>query len=332
MFKELDILKDKISEESIDNTCVVIRSITILENFFREISRWNIVEKQIVTEEFVNVYESLIRNYIGEALLLIGTEDRSDLINGFLDEYSKQDDGKIKLNLNNLDHNLKKYFNLSPLGIKASIISGSYSFQNINDITFKMKQCDIDPFCCPTDRDQYQKILDERNLITHTLDEPSINIKEIICFIEKIIHQVLKQITDTPTKWHRLLIWGIDFEKGCALYQNKKYAKAVKILPKNGNIIPQHRIDSFIYLGLSHIELNEHLQAEEFLKKALDELHVFEQDCRADDSESDSVGLLRMMRTQYGELEPAFKIIGLQDYARNCQERMEYLGTKYYRL
>ena len=89
MFKELDILKDKISEESIDNTCVVIRSITILENFFREISRWNIVEKQIVTEEFVNVYESLIRNYIGEALLLIGTEDRSDLINGFLDEYSK---------------------------------------------------------------------------------------------------------------------------------------------------------------------------------------------------------------------------------------------------
>ena len=59
----------------------------------------------------------------------------------------KQDDGKIKLNLNNLDHNLKKYFNLSPLGIKASIISGSYSFQNINDITFKMKQCDIDPFC-----------------------------------------------------------------------------------------------------------------------------------------------------------------------------------------
>ena len=329
VFKELDILKDKIFEESIDNTCVIIRSITILENFFREISRWSIVEKQIVTEKFVNVYESLIRNYIDEALLIINDKDNSDIIDEFLDNYSKQDDGKIKLKLDDLDHNLKKYFNLPPFGIKASIISGSYSFQNINDITFEMKRCDIDPFCCPTDRDQYQKILDERNFITHTLNESSMNTKEIICFIEKIIHQVLKQITGMRKKWYMLLLYGIDFEKGCALYQNKKYAKAVEILPKSG-IAPQNQIDSFIYLGLSYIELNEHLQAKEFLKKALDDLHVFEQDCRVHDSEPESVGLLRIMHAQYDELGHAFKIIGLHDDVRDCNKRMTDLGTKYY--
>ena len=329
VFKELDILKDKISEESIDNTCVIIRSITILENFFREISRWNIIEKQIVNENFVNVYESLIRNYIDEALLIISDEDNSDIIDKFLDKYSKQDDGKIKLKLDDLDHNLKKYFNLPPFGIKAAIISGSYSFQNINDITFEMKRCDIDPFCCPADRDQYQKILDERNLITHTLNESNMNVKEIVCFIEKIIHQVLKQITGMREKWQMLSMHGIDFEKGLALYQNKKYAKAVEILPKKG-VMPHNQIESFICLGLSYIELNEHLQAEEFLKKALYGLYIFEHHCRAYDSTPESIGFLRIMYTQYIELEPAFKIIGLQNHARNCQKKMADLGTKYY--
>ena len=130
-------------------------------------------------------------------------------------------------------------------------------------------------------------------------------------------------------KWQMLSMHGIDFEKGLALYQNKKYTKAVEILPKSG-VVPQNQIESFICLGLSHIELNEHLQAEEFLKKALYSLYVFEHHCRASDSTPESIGLLRIMYTQYIELEPAFKIIGLQNYARNCQKKMADLGTKYY--
>ena len=329
VFKELDILKDKVSEASIDNTCAIIRSITILENFFRTISRWNIIEKQIVNENFINVHESLVRNYLDEAISLMGDEDKLDIIDKFLNNYSKQDDGKIKLKMDDLDDNLKKYFNLPPSGIKAFIIAGSYSFQNINDIVRQMERCNIDPFCCPTDQDQYQKILDERNLITHTLNEPSMNAKETIRFIEKIMRQVLKQITGMQEKWQLLSMHGIDFEIGHALYQNKKYAKAVEILPKKG-IMPHNQIESFICLGLSYIELNKHMQAKDFLKKALYGLHVFEQDCRTHDSEPESVGLLRIMYTQYDALEPAFNAIGLQDDAKDCNKRMTDLGTKYY--
>ena len=99
VFKELDILKDKVSEALIDNTCVIIRSITILENFFRTISRWNIIEKQTVDKNFVNVHESLVRNYLDEAISLMGDEDKLDIIDKFLNNYSKQDDGRIKLKM-----------------------------------------------------------------------------------------------------------------------------------------------------------------------------------------------------------------------------------------
>ena len=192
IFQELDVLKDQIDEGRYPSRYATIRSITILENFFRVIARYGIIKRNTIEEKTIHLYKNLAIDRMNVYFMMFKPMIDSNAINKFFDDHQhKSDDLKITLQLDDIDCDLKKYFNLPPFGIKATLVSESYMLQRTNDIKNIMKRYKIDPFCKPNDQKRYQEILDERNLLVHTLTSLNEDAKEVFIFTEKIIQQVL---------------------------------------------------------------------------------------------------------------------------------------------
>ena len=278
---QLEALTADMAEEYQKNYAIV-RMVTIVEQFFREIIRWKMRKmSEPIPDNSISLEKSLIidafRQY-GFGWLGSESVGYEQLVEDFITKNQKHgvkcssDGGNIFMKHLIIDELIKHVSRHTTFGLKELLISSSFSFQNTHLIEKNMRYFDISVFAneqvsVGLKKEDYDELFDARHVAVHTFNKTGLDIKTYLARIWHMFEYVLNNLSAGSVSF--------GFLKVAALHETKRYGEAIECLH---NVVPAEPTNDWLhyYIGDSFREMHDYPSAKKYLTMALDLAYLVE--------------------------------------------------------
>ena len=284
VFVELYQLKEFTVDtaEEYQKNYAIVRMVTIVEQFFREIVRWKMRKMpEPIPDNSIGLEKSLIIDAFRQyGFGWPGSEgvDYEQLVEDFITKNQKHgvecssDGGNISMKHPIIDELIKHVGRHNTFGLKELLISSSFSFQNTYLIEKNMRHFDILVFAneqvsAGLKKEDYDELFDARHVVVHTFNKTGLDIKKYLARIWRMFEYVLNSLPAGSVSFGLL--------KVAALHETKRYVEAIECLH---NVVPAKLTNDWLYyyIGDSFREIHDYPPARKYLTMALDQAHLIE--------------------------------------------------------
>ena len=251
---------------------VIIRLVTVIEQFFREILRIHLTKNGVKEHSDITVKRSLLVDcFTSNAPIKSDNVSQKKIIDGLIDKFTIPcNDSYVLVTPKSLDC----IFSKNPiLHLKEKIISTACPFQSIYSIENRPEIRDLlTDFFEATQakthlkRNDYETFFDVRHMLVHTLADKKLDIVKYLAGFETMFEYVFGKIGFQHTSF--------DFYRGMAAYQDKEYPRAIQHFDNAGSENADYETE--YYIGDSFREIDDYRSAEKHLDNAFTYMASFE--------------------------------------------------------
>ena len=251
---------------------VIIRLVTVIEQFFREILRIHLTKNSVKEHSDIIVKRSLLVDcFTSNPPIKSDNASQKKIIENLINKFTKpRKDSCVLVTQNGLDC----IFSKNPiLHLKEKIISTACSFQSIYAIenqpeirNFLTNFFETTQAKTHLKKNDYETLFDVRHMLVHTLADKKLDIAKYLTGFEIMFEYVFGKIGFQHSSF--------DFYRGMASYRDKKYPQAILHFNNAGSENADYNTE--YYIGDSFREINDYRSAEKHLDNAFTYVEYFE--------------------------------------------------------